>query len=118
MSACRVCGWRLAQWRGLCRTCGHSATGHKVHPTSMDLARCQHAAPVPLPDYTVIADGYEFEVVFDGRQSLLGDRRTLTDDMRDTAVRRERLRRNERAYRERQGVSIGYIPHRVDRRTA
>lgn len=82
MSACRSCGWRLVQRRGLCATCATQAgvwvttqaeERQRLEEAQARMASLPRAEPPPKPNRTIIADGIEFDIVFDGRQSLLGD---------------------------------------------
>lgn len=129
LKACPTCGWRLVR-RGICPACRvalglppQSVVEEQAARDRHEQREAAHAAlrradPIPQPDRTVLADGILYDVVFDGRQSLLCERRTVTDGMRDLGVKRTKLRQHERAYRERNGVHVGFIAHRVDRRTA
>jgi hypothetical protein len=71
MVACRRCGVRWAQYRGLCRTCdpgpGDRAIQNSRQRIERDAARCQRRLPrATVAIRTAVIEGVEFEVVFDG----------------------------------------------------
>lgn len=73
MSGCRSCGWRVARLHGVCLSCRRADFAFRVEAVRTtappDIRR---ADPIPQPNRSVVVNGIEYDVVFDGRQSLLG----------------------------------------------
>lgn len=76
---CYGCGQKLSQKYGLCRDCGKACGIDRLSHEDAEARMVQGRAayqqrPVrraqrrPMPNRMAIFDGYEFDVVFDGRQ--------------------------------------------------
>lgn len=81
---CRVCRLRYVQADGLCRACGRASGAYELSTVEADAARLERmGARVPVLAASALeaaaggvvrtVDGQEYEVVFDGRQSLIGN---------------------------------------------
>lgn len=74
MTACRSCGFRVAQYLGLCRTCGRAEGLYTLNTREQEAQRIarRHAAltyapaPEPRPNRIVVIGHRVYEVVWDG----------------------------------------------------
>lgn len=77
---CKQCRARYAQKAGLCRSCGRASGAYTKRTIDVEAERlARRKAELPPPALvarpgprTRVIDGVEFEIVFDGRQELLG----------------------------------------------
>lgn len=67
---CRNCRVKWAQYKGLCRRCERTVG---VVETVPDRPAPTLATPLPSGPRTRVVDGQEFDVVFSGADSLIGD---------------------------------------------